>query len=53
MKLWQKQKKGKENEKLGKGRADIPHDVFIKMMQVNGEAKQNFETRRSPPRPAE
>ncbi len=34
MKLWQKQKKGKEKmKKLGKGRADIPHDVFIKMMQ--------------------
>ena len=34
MKLWQKQKKGKEKmKKLGKGKADIPHDVFIKMMQ--------------------
>ena len=34
MKLWQKQKKGKEKmKKLGKGRADIPSDVFIKMMQ--------------------
>lgn len=34
MKLWQKQKKGKEKMKqLGKGKADIPHDVFIKMMQ--------------------
>lgn len=34
IKLWQKQKKGKAKmKKLGKGRADIPHDVFIKMMQ--------------------
>ena len=34
MKLWQKQKRGKEKlKKLGKGNVDIPHDVFIKMMQ--------------------
>lgn len=34
MKLWQKQKRGKEKlKKLGKGKADIPHDVFIKMTQ--------------------
>jgi len=34
MKLWQKQKRGKEKlKKLGKGSVDIPHEVFIKMMQ--------------------
>lgn len=34
MKLWQKQKRGKEKlKKLGKGNVDIPHDVFIKMMR--------------------
>jgi len=32
MKLWQKQKKGKQRLK-GMGKVDIPHDVFIKMMQ--------------------
>ncbi|MEK9183668.1 MAG: elongation factor 4, partial [Patescibacteria group bacterium] len=33
MKLWQKQKKGKEKlRKLGKGKVDIPNEVFIKMM---------------------
>jgi GTP-binding protein LepA len=32
MKLWQKQKKGKQRLK-GIGKVDIPHDVFIKMMQ--------------------
>lgn len=34
MKLWQKQKRGKEKlKKMGIGKADIPHDVFIKMMR--------------------
>lgn len=34
MKLWQKQKRGKEKlKKLGRGSVDIPQDVFIKMMQ--------------------
>ncbi|MFA4890468.1 MAG: translation elongation factor 4 [Candidatus Paceibacterota bacterium] len=32
MKLWQKQKKGKQRLK-SMGKVDIPHDVFIKMMQ--------------------
>lgn len=34
MKLWQKQKRGKEKLKaLGKGSVDIPQEVFVKMMQ--------------------
>ena len=34
MKLWAKQKRGKEKLKtLGKGKVDIPQEVFIKMMQ--------------------
>ena len=34
MKLWEKQKKGKEKMKArGKGNVNIPHEVFLKMMR--------------------
>jgi len=32
-KLWEKQKKGKKRA-LGRGKVNIPHDVYLQMMRV-------------------